>query len=76
MGWWWVDTASVHGLSGWLIGAGRVTGLGSGYAMAVLLVKGPAPQRRTAPAMARTPSRSSVEATLTGSRELQLSRAA
>ena len=45
-------------------------------AMAVLLVRGPAPQRRTAPALARTPDRSSVEATLTGSRELQLSRAA
>lgn len=36
--WWWVDTASVHGLGGWLIGAGRVTGLGAGYSMAVLLV--------------------------------------
>lgn len=36
--WWWIDTASVHGLAGWLIGAGRVTGLGAGYSMAVLLV--------------------------------------
>jgi ferredoxin-NADP reductase len=36
--WWWIDTASVHGLSGWAIGAGRVTGLGAGYSMAVLLL--------------------------------------
>lgn len=38
IGWWWIDTTSVHGLAGWLIGAGRVTGLAAGYAMAVLLV--------------------------------------
>ena len=45
-------------------------------AMAVLLVKGPAPQRRTAPALATTPNRTTVEATIPGSRELRLSRAA
>ena len=45
-------------------------------AMVVLLVRGPAPQRRIAPALASNPDRPAVEATLSGSRELQLSRAA
>jgi predicted ferric reductase len=35
--WWWFDTGSVHGLAEWLINSGRITGLGAGYAMAVLL---------------------------------------
>jgi predicted ferric reductase len=34
---WWRDTASVHGLADWLINAGRLTGLGAGYAVVVLL---------------------------------------
>ncbi|GGY64305.1 ferredoxin reductase family protein [Streptomyces xanthochromogenes] len=35
---WWSDTSSVVGPSGWLTGAGRITGLLAGYACAVLLV--------------------------------------
>ncbi|GII78625.1 ferric reductase [Sphaerisporangium rufum] len=35
---WWRDTAAVTGLGGWLTGAGRITGLLAGYAIAVLLV--------------------------------------
>jgi predicted ferric reductase len=34
---WWHDTPSVFGLGGWLTNAGRLTGLGAGYAIAVLL---------------------------------------
>lgn len=34
---WWHDTGSVVGTAGWLTGAGRVTGLLSGYACAVLV---------------------------------------
>ncbi|MEU2955719.1 ferredoxin reductase family protein [Streptomyces xanthochromogenes] len=34
---WWSDTSSVVGPSGWLTGAGRITGLLAGYACAVLL---------------------------------------
>ncbi len=37
VGLWWIDTASVVGLAGWLTDAGRVTGLLAGYACAVLL---------------------------------------
>src|SRR4051812_15934723 len=34
---WWSETTSVVGPAGWLIGAGRITGLLAGYACAVLL---------------------------------------
>ncbi|MFE3165280.1 ferric reductase-like transmembrane domain-containing protein [Streptomyces sp. NPDC059224] len=34
---WWSNTTSVVGPAGWLIGAGRITGLLAGYACAVLL---------------------------------------
>ncbi|MER6092029.1 ferredoxin reductase family protein [Streptomyces bluensis] len=34
---WWRDTGSVVGAAGWLTGAGRITGLLSGYACAVLV---------------------------------------
>lgn len=34
---WWHDTGSVVGTAGWLTGAGRITGLLSGYACAVLV---------------------------------------
>ncbi|MFG1704244.1 ferric reductase-like transmembrane domain-containing protein [Nonomuraea sp. M3C6] len=34
---WWLGTPSVSGLDGWLTEAGRVTGLLSGYGLAVLL---------------------------------------
>lgn len=34
---WWLDTASVVGLAGWLTNAGRIAGLLAGYACAVLL---------------------------------------
>ncbi|MEV7009704.1 ferredoxin reductase family protein [Streptosporangium sp. NPDC051022] len=37
LGLWWVNTADVSGPDGWLIGAGRITGLLAGYAIAVLL---------------------------------------
>jgi predicted ferric reductase len=35
---WWRDTPSVTGLAGWLTNAGRLTGLGAGYTIAVLLL--------------------------------------
>ncbi|MEW9529763.1 ferric reductase-like transmembrane domain-containing protein [Microbispora sp. NPDC049125] len=34
---WWVNTPGVSGLDGWLTGAGRISGLLAGYAIAVLL---------------------------------------
>ncbi|MFE5092659.1 ferric reductase-like transmembrane domain-containing protein [Streptomyces sp. NPDC056638] len=34
---WWNDTTAVVGVTGWLTGAGRITGLLAGYACAVLL---------------------------------------
>jgi predicted ferric reductase len=34
---WWQDTGSVVGTAGWLIGAGRIAGLLSGYACVVLV---------------------------------------
>jgi predicted ferric reductase len=34
---WWRDNSSVVGFGGWLIGAGRITGLLAGYAIIVLL---------------------------------------
>lgn len=34
---WWRDTPTVNGLGDWLVGAGRVTGLLAGYAVAVLV---------------------------------------
>ncbi|MFJ9716990.1 ferric reductase-like transmembrane domain-containing protein [Streptomyces sp. NPDC101213] len=34
---WWYDTGSVVGAAGWLTGAGRIAGLLSGYACAVLV---------------------------------------
>jgi predicted ferric reductase len=34
---WWAGTPSVTGLGGWLTGAGRISGLLAGYAIAVLL---------------------------------------
>ncbi|WP_324788689.1 ferric reductase-like transmembrane domain-containing protein [Streptomyces sp. H51] len=34
---WWMDTGSVVGAAGWLTGAGRIAGLLSGYACAVLV---------------------------------------
>ncbi|MFR0353799.1 ferredoxin reductase family protein [Streptomyces sediminimaris] len=34
---WWVDTTSVVGAAGWLTGAGRIAGLLTGYACAVLV---------------------------------------
>ena len=34
---WWHDTPSVSGVAGWLINAGRITGLLAGYAVVVLL---------------------------------------
>jgi ferredoxin-NADP reductase len=34
---WWQDTGSVVGTAGWLIGAGRIAGLLSGYTCAVLV---------------------------------------
>jgi predicted ferric reductase len=34
---WWRDTPAVHGLGDWLTNAGRITGLGAGYAVVVLL---------------------------------------
>lgn len=37
VGLWWIDTASVVGLAGWLTDAGRVTGLLPGYACAALV---------------------------------------
>jgi predicted ferric reductase len=38
IGLWWQNTPAVSGLDGWLTGAGRLTGLLAGYAIAVLLV--------------------------------------
>lgn len=37
VGWWWVDTARIHGLGDWLTNAGRVTGLLAGYGVVVLV---------------------------------------
>ncbi len=37
VGLWWADTPSVIGPGGWLTGAGRITGLLAGYAIAVLI---------------------------------------
>ncbi|MGV9943427.1 ferredoxin reductase family protein [Streptomyces sp. NPDC003401] len=37
VGLWWYDTGSVVGAAGWLTGAGRIAGLLSGYACAVLV---------------------------------------
>lgn len=37
LGLWWANTSSISGLDGWLTGAGRITGLLAGYAIAVLL---------------------------------------
>jgi predicted ferric reductase len=34
---WWHDTPSISGLGDWLTNAGRITGLGAGYAIVVLL---------------------------------------
>jgi len=38
LGLWWANTPAVAGLDGWLTGAGRITGLLAGYAIAVLLM--------------------------------------
>lgn len=38
LGLWWHDTTSVSGIGGWLTAAGRLTGLGGGYAIAVVLL--------------------------------------
>ncbi len=38
LGLWWGNTADVSGVDGWLTGAGRITGLLAGYAIAVLLL--------------------------------------
>jgi ferredoxin-NADP reductase len=35
---WWRDTPSVNGLADWVTGAGRITGLLAGYAIAVLVL--------------------------------------
>src|SRR5690242_15242369 len=37
LGLWWRDGTTVVGLDGWLIGAGRITGLVAGYAVVVQL---------------------------------------
>jgi predicted ferric reductase len=37
LGLWWQDTNFVYGLGGWLTNAGRITGLGAGYAILVVL---------------------------------------
>lgn len=37
LGLWWLDNAAVVGPAGWVIGAGRITGLLAGYGCAVLL---------------------------------------
>ncbi|GGJ00950.1 ferredoxin reductase family protein [Streptomyces brasiliensis] len=37
VGLWWTDTGTVVGAAGWLTGAGRIAGLLSGYACAVLV---------------------------------------
>ncbi|MEU6538762.1 ferredoxin reductase family protein [Streptomyces sp. NPDC047000] len=37
VGLWWLDTGSVVGAAGWLTGAGRIAGLLTGYACAVLV---------------------------------------
>ncbi len=37
IGLWWYDTPSISGLGDWLTNAGRITGLGAGYAIVVLL---------------------------------------
>jgi predicted ferric reductase len=38
VGWWWVNTPTVHGLGDWLTNAGRITGLLAGYLLAWLLI--------------------------------------
>ncbi|MFJ5518560.1 ferric reductase-like transmembrane domain-containing protein [Streptomyces griseoluteus] len=38
LGLWWADTSSVVGLSGWLTGAGRLTGLLAGYLCALVVL--------------------------------------
>ncbi|MFJ6841563.1 ferric reductase-like transmembrane domain-containing protein [Streptomyces griseoluteus] len=38
LGLWWADTSSVVGVSGWLTGAGRLTGLLAGYLCALVVL--------------------------------------